>query len=276
MTVSNSVLGISVKTQKRRDYMDLSFDKSLSMGYSSGSQISRILTEGWMLANMYCPACGAPILRQYGANKPVADFYCENCASDFELKSKESIKGTIGATIADGAYSTMIERITSFRNPNLFVLTYAHWAVNNLIIIPNHFFTPSIIIKRPPLKETAKRAGWVGCNIRIHDVPDSGKISIIKDGQLEDKAKVVDLYQRSLQLKTEKIESRGWLFDVLRCIDKIKSDTFTLSQVYAFADLLQTRHPDNNYVKEKIRQQLQVLRDRGFIEFTTRGKYKKL
>ena len=70
--------------------MDLHFNQSLAAGYHSGSQISRVLTEDWMERNMFCPVCGAPVLGHYEANKPVADFFCEDCKSDFELKSKES------------------------------------------------------------------------------------------------------------------------------------------------------------------------------------------
>ena len=33
-------------------------------------------------------------------------------------------------------------------------------------------------------------------------------------------------------------------------------------------------HPENNHVKPKIRQQLQVLRDAGVLEFVSRGKYR--
>ena len=32
---------------------------------------------------------------------------------------------------------------------------------------------------------------------------------------------------------------------------------------------------NNNFIKDKIRQQLQVLRDKGMIDFMSRGKYKK-
>jgi len=31
--------------------------------------------------------------------------------------------------------------------------------------------------------------------------------------------------------------------------------------------------PDNHFVREQMRQQLQILRDRGVIEFLGRGKY---
>ena len=256
--------------------MNLHFNQSLASAYHSGSQISRVLTEDWMARNMFCPVCGAPMLGHYEANRPVADFYCDDCKSDFELKSKESKTAVIGNKITDGAYGTMIERITSLRNPHLFVMTYADWMVNNLLIIPKFFFVPNIIEKRKPLADSARRAGWTGCNIEIGNIPDSGKIFIIRKGQEEDKSRVVDQYQRTLSLQTTKIESRGWLLDVLKCVERIPDDDFTLDQVYRFADELQTKHPENNFVHDKIRQQLQYLRDRGFIKFTLRGHYKKI
>lgn len=229
-----------------------------------------------MAKNMFCPVCGAPVLGHYEANKPVADFYCDDCKSDFELKSKESKTAQVCHKIADGAYGTMIERITSLRNPHLFVMTYNNWTVNNLLMIPNYFFVPEIIEKRAPLKETARRAGWVGCNIEIGNIPESGKIFIVRNSIQMDKAKVVDLYQRALMLRTSRIDSRGWLLDVLRCVERIPKLDFTLDEVYAFTEELQRKHPENNFVQDKIRQQLQYLRDKGFIKFISRGHYQKV
>ena len=74
----------------------------------------------------------------------------------------------------------MMERITSLKNPHLFVMSYANMEINNLLLIPKFFFTPNIIEKRQPLKETARRAGWIGCNIEIGNIPEIGKIYIIK------------------------------------------------------------------------------------------------
>ncbi len=84
----------------------------------------------------------------------------------------------------------MISRITSFRNPNFFFMTYKNYAVDNFILIPNHFFTPQIIIKRRPLGTNARRAGWTGCNIDISAIPDTGKIFIVKN-QIEIKHETV-------------------------------------------------------------------------------------
>ncbi len=49
---------------------------------------------------------------------------------------------------------------------------------------------------------------------------------------------------------------------------------FTLAEVYACEDALRRLHPQNLHVRDKIRQQLQVLRDLGFVEFEGRGIYR--
>lgn len=64
--------------------------------------------------------------------------------------------------------------------------------------------------------------------------------------------------------------------DILNCIGKIPSNEFSLEDIYKFEIVLQIKHPDNNFVKDKIRQQLQLLRDKGFIEFTSRGNYRRI
>jgi len=68
----------------------------------------------------------------------VADFYCNKCKEEYELKSK---KNNIGKIITDGAHSAMIERISSNNNPNFFFLNYDKDVpkVKNFLIIPKHF-----------------------------------------------------------------------------------------------------------------------------------------
>lgn len=100
--------------------MNLAFNTNLAHGYTSNSQIVRLLTENWVLNNSFCPYCGTFPLNEFENNRPVADFYCNNCSEEFELKSKSSKLSNI---ITDGAYSTMIERINSDNNPNFFFLT---------------------------------------------------------------------------------------------------------------------------------------------------------
>ena len=49
-----------------------------------------------------------------------------------------------------------------------------------------------------------------------------------------------------------------------------------LADVYKFENYLGELHPDNHHVRDKIRQQLQVLRDAGILEFIGRGRYRVL
>jgi type II restriction enzyme len=44
--------------------------------------------------------------------------------------------------------------------------------------------------------------------------------------------------------------------------------------VYRFENRLAGLHPQNRNIRPKIRQQLQVLRDRGLLEFVERGVYR--
>jgi type II restriction enzyme len=43
-----------------------------------------------------------------------------------------------------------------------------------------------------------------------------------------------------------------------------------------FEEHLSHLHPDNRHVRDKIRQQLQVLRNRGLIEFVKPGVYRRI
>jgi len=256
--------------------MTLDFNTYKANNYTNKSQIARVLTEDWVKNNSYCPNCGELHLKEFKNNKPVADFYCSTCLEQFELKSKNAIK--LSNKIVDGAYSTMIERINSDENPNFFFLTYnnSNWKVNNFIIIPKHYFTSEIIIKRKPLSNTARRAGWVGCNIDITKVPESGRIFLVKNSEVISKEKVQSKWKVTDFLRTKKGESRGWILDIMNCVDAIQKETFTLKEIYAFEESLKQKYPNNNYIKDKIRQQLQFLRDKGLIEFKNRGIYKKI
>ena len=254
--------------------MDLQLDSSGVEGYHSGTQIARVLTERWMRENMYCPHCGNPHISQFENNRPVADFYCPACRNEYELKSKN---GNLGNKITDGAYETMIARITGNQNPDFLFMSYAKadCRVRNLILVPKHFFVPAVIERRKPLPPTAHRAGWVGCNILIGQIPQQGRISIVSNGCVADAAAVIRSVNASRRLETGDLNCRGWLMDVLNCVNNLPQ-VFSLEEMYRFEEMLQHHHPDNHNIRPKIRQQLQLLRDRGFVEFLGNGSYRRL
>ncbi len=255
--------------------MNLTMDAEIAKDYNSNSQKIRVITENWVNHNLFCPYCGNSYISHFENNRPVADFYCPYCSEDYELKSKN---GVITNKINDGAYATMIERIKSVNNPNFFFMHYnaSDLRVKNFIMVPKHFFSPDIIERRKPLADTARRAGWVGCNIVLKQIPEEGRIFIVKDEIEQPVESVIHKIKRTDFIGQYKLDARGWILDVLNCVNKIPYNDFTLEQMYEYADYLAVKHPDNHHVKDKIRQQLQVLRDKGIIEFNGRGHYRKV
>ncbi len=241
--------------------------------YTSGSQSARAWTETWVGKQVFCPSCGNSRINQFVAGRPVADFYCTKCGEEYEFKSQKS---EFGARVLDGAFKTMCERLAASNNPNLFLLNYdlAKLSVTNLLVVPKHFFVREIIERRKPLADTARRAGWIGCNIMINQIPASGNIFIVRGGQIQPKESVLVRWKKTLFLREEPVEARGWLIEVMKCVESIGKDEFNLDDVYEFEDQLSRLYPDNRHVKQKIRQQLQVLRDRGYLDFVSRGYYR--
>ncbi len=56
----------------------------------------------------------------------------------------------------------------------------ATWEVRDLLLIPSFMFSESAVIKRKPLAATARRAGWVGCNIDLHRIAPEARIDLVR------------------------------------------------------------------------------------------------
>jgi len=252
--------------------MKLGFEEAQTP-YTSGSQNARFLTEHWVRRWAYCPNCGASQIDPFPNNSPVADFHCKVCKEEYELKSQ---KRRFGGKVLDGAFKAKCERLAADNNPNLFLMNYdfRQLSVVNLFVVPKHFFVRDIIAERKPLPTTARRAGWIGSHILLNQIPESGKIFIVRDGRIEAKDAVLSKWQRTLFLRNEPQEARGWLIEVMKCVESIGKQEFQIEDVYAFEDRLGRIYPGNRNVKPKIRQQLQFLRDRGFLDFVSRGYYR--
>ncbi|HEX7761537.1 MAG TPA: DpnI domain-containing protein [Caulobacteraceae bacterium] len=252
--------------------LNLGFEEAGAL-FESASQNARVWTEQWAHLRLFCPNCGAAPVSRYPNNQPVADFFCAACAEDYELKSS---KRPFGRRVTDGAYAAMCARIASPNNPNLVLMNYdvKTLGVTDLFFVPKQFLTREIIQPRPPLKPTARRAGWVGCNILIGDIPEAGKIHFIRGRQTAPRAQVLAQWRSTLFLRDQAAAARGWLIEVMKCVDLIGRPAFTLDDVYAFEPRLAALYPGNHNVRPKIRQQLQVLRDAGWLAFEGRGRYR--
>ncbi len=253
--------------------MNLSLPTEGLSRYKSASQRARVGTESWGSANFFCPACESPKLAPAPRNTVAVDYFCPSCESPFQLKSQSK---PLGSKIVDAAYSEMKRAILEDRTPNLFVLHYDldTWAVRTVLLVPHFAFALSAVERRKPLTSTARRAGWVGCNILLEKIPVHARIPVVSEGNPHTPREVRGSYDRLRPLEKLQVEKRGWTLDVLQVVQSLGKLNLTLADVYAHADALAKLHPNNAHIRDKIRQQLQVLRDLGLLEFLGGGSYR--
>jgi len=169
----------------------------------------------------------------------------------------------------------MSDAITNDKTPSLFLLHYQlpRLTVEDLLLIPHFAFSLSLLEKRKPLSPTARRAGWVGCNFLLDRIPADAKISVVDSGKAISPDSVRKAYKKVRPLEKLNIKERGWTLDVLNVVRSLGKKEFLLQDVYAHTSALAALHPDNHNVQPKIRQQLQELRDLGFLTFDGPGRY---
>jgi type II restriction enzyme len=250
--------------------MNLSMTGALAAAYHSGAQRARVVTESWGESNLYCPNCSSPKLTWLEPGHPASGYSCPKCEFWFQLKSQKS---RLGESITDGAYAAMMNAIRHDETPNFYFMQYelATWRVKNLLLVPSFAFPPSAIIKRPPLSSTARRAGWVGCNFDLSRIPADARIPVVTECSISPASEVREKFKRVKPLKDIGIQERGWTLDVLNGIRTLGKSQFTTADAYVLTSKLEKLHPDNRHVKDKIRQQLQILRDLGLLLHVERG-----
>jgi len=253
--------------------MDLRLPTEGLENYKSASQRARISSESWGASNLYCPCCDSNRLAQTPGNTPAIDYRCPLCDAGFQLKCSTK---PFGRRLLDGAYTKMREAIRHGDTPHFFLMSYEldSMLVRNLLCIPDFALTESALEKRKPLASTARRAGWVGCNIMLDRIPSDARIPIVKENRPAPPAEVRRAFKRLQPLASLKLDNRGWTLDVLNAIGTLGKREFELPEIYALEGSLKKLHPENHHIQPKIRQQLQVLRDHGLLEFLGSASYK--
>jgi type II restriction enzyme len=168
----------------------------------------------------------------------------------------------------------MMRRIESGQVANFLLLRYANpWAVTDIAAIHHSLITPDVIQKRNPLAITARRSGWVGCNILLDGIPPEGRITLMKDGLYLPKSEARRKFGATQALAEQPLKTRNCSRALLNLIRTLPSNRFTLREVYRFERELAALYPRNHNLRPKIRQQLQVLRDAGLLKFEGQGTY---
>ncbi|HVU24913.1 MAG TPA: DpnI domain-containing protein [Opitutus sp.] len=254
--------------------MDLRLPTYLGKGYKSGSQLARRITEPCGAENLYCCSCNSDHLDPEKTNAQVSDFLCSECAGRYQLKSQSR---KLGSRILGSNYERMLDAVLRNKTPHFFLLHYQlpEWIVRNLLLIPRFAISPSVLIKRQPLSAEARRSEWIGYVLDIRLIPESAKIPLIRDGTEVNRDDVRERYARIARLQALKPEQRGWTLDVLRCVESLSDPVFTNDQIYSFEANFAELYPANHNIRPKIRQQLQVLRDRGLLRSPRRGVWQR-
>jgi type II restriction enzyme len=255
--------------------MNLRLPTHFGQGYKSPSQLARRITEPWGKANLYCCACSSDELDAQANNAHVSDFLCPVCVERYQLKSQSK---QLGGRILGSNYQKMLDAILANCSPNFFLLHYQlpEWVVRNLQVIPRFAISPSVIIKRKPLSSTAQRKNWTGYVLNVALIPASAKIPLVVQGVEISDREVREKYARIAKIQALKPEQRGWTLDVLRCVESLPNTIFTNDEIYAFEPELAKLYPANRHIRDKIRQQLQVLRDRGLLKQPARGIWQRV
>ena len=143
----------------------------------------------------------------------------------------------------------------------------------------------------------------IGAGRPLNRVPVEARIAVVTESEVTPEKEVREKFKRVKPLKDISVTQRGWTLNVLNIVRRLvnsegraprdqnisdksgrrgtpPSEIFTPADVYAFERELEALHPDNRHVRDNpvnkkhragIRQQLQVLRDLGFLLHIERG-----
>src|SRR5512137_2847665 len=155
-------------------------DPTCAIGFKSRCQTARRVSEAWAGVNLYCAACESDRLASLPSNTEAVDFGCMKCGAQYQLKA---MRRWNERRVPDAGYDAMMRALMNDSTPNLLLMHYSDdWLVRNLLLVPSFFFSPAAVQKRNPLGSSARRAGWIGCNILLSEIADDGKIRIISQG----------------------------------------------------------------------------------------------
>lgn len=253
--------------------MNLNLNTDLASTYTSRTQQIRRISEDWIARNGYCLRCDSDRLIPTAANTRTRDFTCERCLHGYELKSKQ---GVFSKSVLDGAYNAMVRTIRDGRTPTFLLLEYTTaWSILRLRAIHHSLITEQSVIPRRPLSASARRAGWVGCNILLPAIAIQGQIPVVLDGAWCTRTASREAFARLENLSALPRVDRSWAATILRLADTFAGAQFSLQQMYKFEPELQKIFPNNRNIRPKIRQQLQFLRDAGLVRFCGGGAYER-
>ena len=130
----------------------------------------------------------------------------------------------------------------------------------------------------------------------VHDfnqIFDNEKTFEVNSENISQAKQIIEIAQKNLEIDLKIIEKeknylnfiwtnsitnslKGWKKEIFIVLNLDKNQFFDLEEIYFYENYFKKIYPENKFIKDKIRQSLQYLRNDGLIEFVADGKYKKL
>jgi hypothetical protein len=246
-------------------------DERICELFEKGREYSRYKAgsggECWATRNMFCLSCDTNHLHATKTNEPVVDFYCGSCHEPYQLKTSMEPFTT---SAAGGSYQAMVNAVRQGRTPNFLLL---HYDPNDLRILELHAlhrrFVSGFTIEKAA-KPVKGRDGYYLFSLDLASIPRRVWIPVIKDGAGLSPRRVRSKWEPYVGLKGSS-GSSGWFADIVWCVSQLDRDVFRTRDLYQFERVLAKKHPKNNRIKAKIRQQLQDMGEAGLARPVKRG-----
>ena len=108
----------------------------------------------------------------------------------------------------------------------------------------------------------------------LDKIPVHARIPVIEEGNIRPKQAVREDYERLRPLERLNVQKWGWTLDVLQVVQSLKKEEFLLLEFTGTRTAWRDCIPGNRHIQPRVRQQLQVLRDLGLVEFLGGGCYR--
>jgi hypothetical protein len=124
-----------------------------------------------MVTRLPCPRCKRDkVLRRLPPNFKCADIICDFCGYLAQVKtSTQKDVDVLPSSILGAAWGPQSERMASgIYFPLFIVLVTPNRRKRAIYFLPSDLQSESMFVKRQPLSQTARRAGWVGYLIKLN------------------------------------------------------------------------------------------------------------
>jgi hypothetical protein len=147
----------------------VSLDFEAAAAFSSRSQIARVAVEAWAARNISCRRCASSLVLA-PQNAKLLDALCRAEHHEVQIKG---IAGLASDRLTAAAFGPISERLAVGNLPDYLIVSYDRTREVVLMaeFIDGAMIDASRVAARAALRESARRAGWIGSTIDLSGLP---------------------------------------------------------------------------------------------------------